>query len=210
MDENYVSEVLNKEKHSKKRETSLSNETPEKKQGFKTLLEMGPLILFFGVNYFYGIFAGTAVLVASTIFSLIVSKLLYKSIPMLAAFGCVAVVLFGSLTLIFDNDLFIKIKPTVVSLLIAGILFLGKVMGKNPLALVMQSSINLQDKGWLRLTSLWIFMFIVMAIANEIAWRNLTTDQWVSFKAFGIPVLSVFFGILSLPILKKYQIETKD
>ena len=50
-------------------------------------------------------------------------------------------------------------------------------------------------------------MFVLMALANEIAWRNLTTDQWVSFKAFGIPVLSVFFGLLSLPILKKYQIE---
>ena len=128
---------------------------------------------------------------------------------MLAAFGCVAVVLFGSLTLIFDNDLFIKIKPTVVSLIIAGILLLGKVMGKNPLALVMQSSITLEEEGWTKLTWLWVFMFIVMAVANEIAWRNLTTDQWVSFKAFGIPVLSVFFGLLSLPILKKYQIEKK-
>jgi intracellular septation protein len=187
----------------------IKSDVPVQKEGYKSLLEMGPLILFFVVNYFYGIFAGTAILVVSTIISLIVSKLLYKSIPMLAAFGCVAVVLFGSLTLIFDNDLFIKIKPTVVSLIIAGILLLGKVMGKNPLALVMQSSITLEEEGWTKLTWLWVFMFIVMAIANEIAWRNLTTDQWVSFKAFGIPVLSVFFGLLSLPILKKYQIEKK-
>ena len=187
----------------------IKSDVPVQKEGYKSLLEMGPLILFFVVNYFYGIFAGTAILVVSTIISLIVSKLLYKSIPMLAAFGCVAVVLFGSLTLIFDNDLFIKIKPTVVSLIIAGILLLGKVMGKNPLALVMQSSITLEEEGWTKLTWLWVFMFIVMAVANEIAWRNLTTDQWVSFKAFGIPVLSVFFGLLSLPILKKYQIEKK-
>ncbi len=188
---------------------TIKSDVPVQKDGYKSLLEMGPLILFFVVNYFYGIFAGTAILVVSTIISLIVSKLLYKSIPMLAAFGCVAVVLFGGLTLVFDNDLFIKIKPTVVSLIIAGILLLGKVMGKNPLALVMQSSITLEEEGWTKLTWLWVFMFIVMAIANEIAWRNLTTDQWVSFKAFGIPVLSVFFGLLSLPILKKYQIEKK-
>ena len=179
----------------------------KEKQGFKTLLEMGPLILFFGVNYFYGIFSGTAILVVSTIISLIISWIIYKSIPMLAAFGCVAVVLFGSLTLIFDNELFIKIKPTVVSLIIAGILFAGKIIGKNPLAVVMQSSINLEEEGWKRLTWLWVIMFVIMALANEIAWRSLTTDQWVSFKAFGIPVLSVFFGLLSLPILKKYQIE---
>ena len=188
---------------------TIKSDVPVQKEGYKSLLEMGPLILFFVVNYFYGIFAGTAILVVSTIISLVVSKLLYKSIPMLAAFGCVAVVLFGSLTLIFDNDLFIKIKPTVVSLIIAGILLLGKVMGKNPLAIVMRSSITLEEEGWTKLTWLWVFMFIVMAIANEIAWRNLTTDQWVSFKAFGIPVLSVFFGLLSLPILKKYQIEKK-
>ena len=80
-------------------------------------------------------------------------------------------------------------------------------IGKNPLALVMRSSISLKEEGWTRLTWLWVIMFIFMAIANETAWRNLTTDQWVSFKAFGIPILSVIFGLLSLPILKKYQIE---
>ena len=186
---------------------SLDSKNVNNKEGLKSLFEMGPLILFFGVNYFYGIFAGTSVLVISTIISLIISKILYKTIPMLAAFGCIAVVLFGTLTLIFDNDLFIKIKPTVVSLIIASVLLLGKLIGKNPLALVMRSSISLKDEGWTRLTWLWCIMFIFMAIANEIAWRNLTTDQWVSFKAFGIPILSVIFGLLSLPILKKYQIE---
>ena len=186
---------------------SLYSKNMNNKEGLKSLFEMGPLILFFGVNYFYGIFAGTAVLVISTIISLIISKILYKTIPMLAAFGCIAVVLFGTLTLIFDNDLFIKIKPTVVSLIIASVLLLGKLIGKNPLALVMRSSISLKDEGWTRLTWLWVIMFIFMAIANEVAWRNLTTDQWVSFKAFGIPILSVIFGLLSLPILKKYQIE---
>ncbi len=166
----------------------------KEKQGFKTLLEMGPLLLFFGVNYFYGIFAGTAILVISTIISLVISWVIFKSIPMIAAFGCLAVVLFGSLTLIFDNEFFIKIKPTVVSLIIAGVLFSGKIIGKNPLALVMQSSINLEEEGWKRLTWLWVIMFVLMALANEIAWRNLTTDQWVSFKAFGILFYLFFLG----------------
>ena len=161
---------------------------------------MGPLILFFGVNYFYGIFAGTAVLVISTIIALIIS-LFFKNIPMLAAFGCLAVVLFGGLTLFFDNDFFIKIKPTVVSLIIALILLFGQFL-ENFLSVVMRSSIKLDTIGWNKLTWLWIAMFIVMAIANEIAWRNLSTDDWVSFKAFGIPVLSVVFGLFSIPIIK--------
>ena len=178
-----------------------------KKESYRTILEMGPLLLFFGVNYFYGIMAGTTVLVVSTLISLALSWYLYKNIPMMAAAGCVAVVFFGGLTIFFDDDFFIKIKPTIVSIIIAGVLAVGKILGRNPLASVMKSAVSLQMEGWNKLTWLWIFMFIIMAIANEIAWRNLTTDEWVSFKAFGIPVLSLCFGLLSLPIMQKHQIK---
>lgn len=178
-----------------------------KKESYRTILEMGPLLLFFGVNYFYGIMAGTTVLVVSTLISLALSWYLYKNIPMMAAAGCVAVVFFGGLTIFFDDDFFIKIKPTIVSIIIAGVLAVGKILGRTPLASVMKSAVSLQMEGWNKLTWLWIFMFIIMAIANEIAWRNLTTDEWVSFKAFGIPVLSLCFGLLSLPIMQKYQIK---
>ena len=107
----------------------------------------------------------------------------------------------------FDDEFFIKIKPTIVSIIIAGVLASGKILGKNPLAAIMKSAVSLKQEGWDKLTWLWVGMFIVMAIANEIAWRNLTTDQWVSFKAFGIPILSLGFGLLSLPIMQKYQIK---
>ena len=178
-----------------------------KKEGYRTILEMGPLLLFFGVNYFYGIMAGTSVLVASTLISLALSWYWFKNIPMMAAAGCVAVVFFGGLTIFFEDDFFIKIKPTIVSIIIAGVLAVGKILGKNPLAAVMRSAINLNPEGWTKLTWLWVGMFIVLAIANEIAWSNLTTDEWVSFKAFGIPVLSLGFGLLSLPIMQKHQIK---
>jgi len=179
----------------------------DKKEGYRSILEMGPLLLFFGVNYFYGIMAGTAVLVISTLLSLILSWYWFKNIPMMAAAGCVAVVFFGGLTIFFDDEFFIKIKPTIVSIIIAGVLASGKILGKNPLAAIMKSAVSLKQEGWDKLTWLWVGMFIVMAIANEIAWRNLTTDQWVSFKAFGIPILSLGFGLLSLPIMQKYQIK---
>ena len=171
-------------------------EEVNKKEGYRSILEMGPLLLFFGVNYFYGIMAGTAVLVVSTLFSLILSWYWIKNIPMLAAAGCVAVVFFGGLTIFFDDEFFIKIKPTIVSIIIAGILASGKILGKNPLAAIMKSAVNLDLEGWNKLTWLWVGMFIIMAIANEIAWRNLTTDQWVSFKAFGIGVLCVGLGVV--------------
>ena len=185
----------------------------------KQILELGPLVLFFIGNYFLGILWGTAILVIATLISISISLLLEKKIPLMAAFGCTAVVFFGMLTLIFDRDvtienqseigifLFIKIKPTVVSAMIATGLIFAEVIGYNPLKSIMSSGINLTPKGWRLLSRLWIIMFISMAIANEIAWRNLTTDQWVSFKAFGIPILSLGFGLLSLPIMQKYQIK---
>ncbi len=183
----------------------------------KQILELGPLVLFFIGNYFFGILWGTSILVIATLISISISWLLEKKIPLMAAFGCAAVVFFGILTLIFDRDvaidsqseigvfLFIKIKPTVVSAMIASGLIFADIMGYNPLKSIMSSGINLTTKGWKLLSRLWIIMFISMAIANEFAWRNLTTDDWVSFKAFGIPVLSIVFALFSIPVIRKYN-----
>ena len=183
----------------------------------KQILELGPLVLFFIGNYFLGILWGTAILVVATVISISISLLFEKKIPLMAAFGCAAVVFFGMLTLIFDKDvaidsqseigvfLFIKIKPTVVSAMIALGLFIADFMRYNPLKSIMSSGINLTPKGWKLLSRLWIIMFISMAIANELAWRNLTTDDWVSFKAFGIPVLSIVFALFSIPVIRKHN-----
>ena len=185
----------------------------------KQILELGPLVLFFIGNYFFGILWGTGILVFATLISISVSWFIDKKIPLMALFGCAAVVFFGVLTLIFDRDvalqtgsevgvfLFIKIKPTVVSLLIGLSLIATDFMGYNPLKSIMSSGLNLSPKGWKSLTRLWVIMFISMALANELAWRNLTTDDWVSFKAFGIPILSIVFAVFSIPVIRKYNIE---
>ena len=185
----------------------------------KQILELGPLVLFFIGNYFLGILWGTGILVFATLISISASWFIDKKIPLMALFGCAAVVFFGVLTLIFDRDvalktgseigvfLFIKIKPTVVSLLIGLSLIVTDFMGYNPLKSIMSSGLNLSPKGWKNLTRLWVIMFISMALANELAWRNLTTDDWVSFKAFGIPILSIVFAVFSIPVIRKYNIE---
>ena len=192
-----------------------NGENPLRKQ----ILELGPLILFFIGNYFFGILWGTGILVIATVISISISWLVDKKIPMMASFGCASVVFFGLLTLIFDRDaalqtnseigvfLFIKIKPTVVSLIIGAGLIIADFLGYNPLKSIMSSGIKLSSKGWKSLTRLWILMFVSMALANEMAWRNLTTDDWVSFKAFGIPVLSIIFAVLSIPVIRKYNLE---
>ena len=188
----------------------MENQIKTENSIYKQLFDLGPLIVFFIGNYFYGIFWGTGALVIATVLSIILSKIMFNKIPLIAAFGCITVVFFGSLTIFFQDDVFIKIKPTVVSFIIGMILLIGEFIGKQPIKFVMSSNLNLSQKGWGYLSKLWIIMFFSMALANEIAWRNLSTDDWVTFKVFGIPILSIIFAILSVPVITKYNLDEID
>ena len=175
----------------------------------RPLLEFGPLILFFLTNYAAGIFYGTAVLVVATVIALGLSWHLDKHIPMVPAVGCVAVVIFGTLTIVTEDEFFIKIKPTVISALFAIGRAVGPLMGRNPLKALLGSQMRMQEEGWCKMSYIWMAMFATTAIANEIAWRTLSTDAWVNFKVFGLTGLSLVFAVATVPVLTKYQIEEK-
>ena len=185
--------------------TASSTNSPER-PGRKLLLDLGPLVLFFAANYFTkDIMFAIQVLVVATLASLAISWFTEKRISMMAAVGCVAVVFFGGLSVYFDNDLFIKIKPTVLTAILAVLIAGGRLMGRNPLGAIMGSQIKLTDTGWRQMSWIWVAMFATTAIANEIAWRSLSTDDWVTFKAFGITGISLGFTILTLPVITKHQ-----
>ena len=188
-----------------------SSDTP-KKGGSKLILEYGPLVLFFIVNAKFGIYWGTGVLVVSTLIALAVSWVRDRHIPKLLAFGCAAVVFFGALTLIFEDETFIKIKPTVVSLIFAGGLLIGHLMGRSPLKMILGDTMafDLPDQAWRKLTVLWILMFSTIAGANELAWRTLSTDDWVTFKVFGLTGISLFFGVIIAVFLSRYSLTEND
>ena len=189
--------------------TSSQNEadtTPAERPGRKLLLDLGPLLLFFAANYFTkDIMIAIQVLVAATLVSLAISWVTEKRISMMAAVGCAAVVFFGGLSVYFDNDLFIKIKPTVLTAILAFLIAGGRLLGRNPLGAIMGSQIKLTEAGWRQMSWIWVAMFASTAIANEIAWRSLSTDDWVTFKAFGITGISLFFTILTVPVITKHQ-----
>ena len=177
-------------------------------QGRKLLLDMGPLIAFFIANYFTGEFMlAVGVLVAATVVALAAGWILERRISMMALFGCVAVSFFGGLSLYFDNELFIKIKPTVLTVLLAAVIAGGRLLGRNPLGAIMGAQLRMHDAGWRALSRLWVAMFLTTALANEIAWRTLSTDDWVTFKVFGITVISLAFAVGSMPIMTKHQIQ---
>ena len=176
--------------------------------GRRMLLDFGPLLLFFGANYLYSdLMFSVKVLVVATLVSLAASWVLERRIPMMAAFGCAALVFFAGLTLYFDNELFIKIKPTILTLMFAAAIAGGRAMGRNPLAAIMGSQVKLTNDGWRIMSWLWVAMFACSALANEIAWRSLSTDSWVTFKVFGLTGISLGFVLLSLPIIQKHQIN---
>ena len=174
--------------------------------GRKMLFDFGPLLLFFGTNYIYSnLMLSVKVLVAATLVSLALSWHFDRQISLMAAVGCAALVFFAGLTLYFDNELFIKIKPTVVTLLFAALIAGGRLLGRNPLAAIIGKQINLTAQGWRAISWLWVAMFMTSAIANEVAWRSLNTDDWITFKVFGLTGISFLFFAFSVPILQKHQ-----
>ena len=174
--------------------------------GRRMLFDFGPLLLFFATNYIYSdLMLSVKILVAATLVSLVLSWHFDRKVSVMAAIGCAALVFFAGLTLYFDNELFIKIKPTVVTLLFAALIAGGRLLGRNPLAAIVGKQINLNAQGWRAISWLWVAMFVTSAIANEVAWRNLSTDDWITFKVFGLTGISFLFFALSVPILQKHQ-----
>ena len=176
--------------------------------GRKLLLDLGPLAVVFAVNYATGDFMlAVKVLVGTTVLTLAAGWLLERRVSMMALVGCIAVAFFGGLSVYFENDMFIKIKPTVLTVLLAVVIAVGRLIGRNPLGAIMGTQLRMSDAGWRAISWLWVAMFLTTALANEIAWRTMSTDDWVTFKVFGITAISLVFTVISVPIMTRHQIE---
>ena len=174
---------------------------------FKLLIDIGPLAVFF-VFYTRGDLK-TAILpfIIATIIAVLFSYIIEKKIPIMPTVGAVIILIFGGLTIYFDNETFFKMKPTIINLLFAGILYGGIILNKSLLRYLLGAALKLQDEGWDVLTKRWIGFFIALAILNEIIWRTQTTDIWVNFKVFGILPITFIFTLTQFSTIKKYQIE---
>lgn len=175
----------------------------------KLAIEMGPLILFFVANGMYGIFAATGAFMVAIAASMIASRHLQGHIPPMLWFTGAVVMVFGGLTLYLADETFIKLKPTIIYSVFAGILIFGLARGRSYLKLVMEAAFPpVDDTGWMKLARNWAIFFVVMAIVNEIVWRNFSTDFWVSFKLFGFIPLTFLFAMAQMPVIMKHQIDT--
>ena len=176
----------------------------------KFVADFGPLLIFF-VIYFNNendLKIAIPPFVLATIVSLLIVFFLEKKIPMVPLTSGILITLFGGLTLYFDNKIFFYMKPTIINLLFAGVLFFGKYFSKKPLLKVLlQNSLNLQDEGWKKLTFRWIYFFIFVAILNEIVWRTQSEAFWVNFKVWGLLPISFLFAASQISLINKYKIK---
>ncbi|MGI9416152.1 MAG: septation protein A [Hyphomicrobiales bacterium] len=171
----------------------------------KLVLEAGPLLVLFVVNLIYGIIPATAAFMVATLVALVVSYAIDRYIPKMPLIAAGFVAVFGGLTLWFNDDTFIKIKPTVVSVLFGGVLLGGYVVRSSPLKLMLGTVLELTEQGWRTLTLRWALFFFFLAVVNELVWRNFSTDAWVSFKVFGILPLTMVFAIVQTVAMQKYD-----
>jgi intracellular septation protein len=206
-------------------------EKPRLNPLLKLALDLGPLLVFFFANAKpalfepwiaplipaavatgerSGIFVATAVFMIAILAALVASYVLTRRLPVMAVVSAIVVLVFGGATLFFQNDTFIKMKPTMIYLLFAGTLIGGMILRRPLLATVFDQMFHLTDEGWRKLTIRWSVFFLALAVLNEIVWRTQTTDTWVTFKVFGVTPLTFVFAALQYPLLMKYDASPKD
>ncbi len=174
---------------------------------YKLIIDIGPLAVFFIFYSRSGLQASILPFMIATIIAVLISYILEKKIPIMPTIGASIVLVFGGLTIYFDNEVFFKMKPTIINFLFAIILYGGTKIKGPVLKYLLGAALKLEDEGWKILTQRWIGFFIALAVLNEIVWRTQSTDMWVNFKVFGILPITLIFTMTQFPLIKKYQIE---
>jgi intracellular septation protein len=172
----------------------------------KPTVEDGPIAVFFLAYLTWDLMVATAALMAATVIALILSYATARRIPMMPLITAAVVGIFGGLTLWLQDETFIKMKPTIVEALFSVILFGGLLFKRPLLKPLLGHAWPMADRGWHLLSLRFAIFFAAMAVLNEIVWRTQTTDLWVSFKVFGLMILTLLFAISQAPLMKRFAL----
>lgn len=191
----------------------------------KMALELGPLLIFFFGNLrgewlaktFPGLTAiggplliATALFMVATVISLIISKIVFKHLPVMSFVSGIVVLVFGGLSIWLQDETFIKMKPTIVNTLFGVVLLGGLAFGTSLLGYVFNAAFQLDAEGWKKLTLRWGIFFLFLAVLNEVVWRNFSDDVWVSFKVWGTMPITILFTLAQMPLIMKHSLEDKE
>jgi intracellular septation protein len=189
----------------------------ETQGGAKLLIDLGPLLVFFLVNFLAPVPAVTKIFVATGAFmvamvvAMIFSALRYHRISPLLWFSGVMVVILGGLTIWLHDRTFIQMKPTIYYALVAAVLAFGLATRRPLLQQVLGSTYpGLSEEGWQKLTRNWALFFAFMAILNETVWRNTSWNFWIGFKLWGALPLTFLFAAANIPMLLKHGLMKDD
>jgi intracellular septation protein len=183
----------------------------------KMAFEIGPLAVFFGAFQWFKagpveiggalyqpVVMATALFIPAILLSLGASWAMTRALPKMAVVTALVVVVFGGLTIVLNDDTFIKMKPTIVNGLFALALGVGLFQGRSYLKYLMGDALPLSDEGWMIFTRRWLLFFLFLAALNEVIWRTQSTDFWVGFKTFGNLPLTLAFMASQWPMLKRH------
>lgn len=175
----------------------------------KFITDFGPLLIFFTVYYKSGNNLSVAIppLIIATLIAVLISYVVEKKVPYLPLIGGIIISVFGGLTLYFNNPIFLYMKPTIINIIFAIILFVGRAFfNKNLLKYFFQNAFQIDEMGWDKLNNRWMLFFIFLALINELIWRTQTEVVWVNFKVWGILPLTFVFTALQIPMINKHKI----
>lgn len=188
--------------------------------GLKAALEYGPIAIFFAAyllmkNHTFTIFGQdyTGFIAATALFIPILAASTYflwrltGHISKMQIMTLVLVVVFGGLSIWFNDERFFKMKPTIIYLIFAGLLGFGLLRGTSYLEAVMDQALPLKTEGWMMLTKRLMLFFLALALANEVIWRTMSTGTWVSFKTFGMPLGIFAFFMAQAKLLAQFSTE---
>lgn len=181
--------------------------------GIRLLVDIGPLLIFFLVNFLVDgpakIFIATGAFMAAMVAAMVFTQVRYGKISPLLLFSGVMVLVLGGITIWLHDETFIKIKPTIYYLFVAGLLAFGLKTGRNFLKMVLGSAYpGLSEAGWTKLARNWAWFFVFMAGLNEAVWRTSSTDFWVGFKLWGAIPLTFLFAAANVPMLLRHGLTS--
>ncbi|MCA0045205.1 inner membrane-spanning protein YciB [Celeribacter litoreus] len=189
----------------------------------KTALEMGPILAFFagyvllkdrtfeiaGSEY-SGFIVMTALFIPILALSTLALWRLTGKLSAMQIMTLVLVVVFGGLTIWLNDERFFKMKPTMIYVMFGGILGVGLLRSKSYLSLVLGEVMPLDAEGWRKMEFRMMLFFFGLAVANELIWRTMTTDTWVKFKTFGLPIAMLAFFMAQSGLMSRHSTEEKD
>ncbi len=181
--------------------------TPSKElpQGLKLALDFAPLVAFFVAFKIGGVYWATGIIIALTVLSLIIGFAMTGKLAKFPLYSGILITIMGGLTLYLQNDMFVKMKPTVANLLFAAILGGGLLMNRMFLKDLLGSALEMPQAAWRSLTWRWVVFFLVLAGLNEYVWRTMSEDAWVNFKVFGLMGLTMLFALANAPFMAKHM-----